>query len=106
MAMEIQSVSSMSPPLNPVMGTRVQAQPAPAREAEVDIQATLAKLEQVSLAFNRRLQFSFNKKLDQVVVKVIDRETDTVIKEIPPRELQIVHEKIREALGILFDVQI
>ena len=41
-----------------------------------------------------------------VVVKVIDRETDTVIKEIPPRELQIVHARIREALGALFDVQI
>jgi flagellar protein FlaG len=106
MAMEIQGISSQTVPIPVMAGARPQA-PAPrVEESEVDIEAALADLERVSLAFNRRLQFSVNKKIDQVVVKVIDRETETVIKEIPPRELQVVHERIREALGILFDVQI
>lgn len=70
------------------------------------LQAALTDLEGVSMAFNRRLKFSVNSKIDQVVVKVIDQETDTVIKEIPPKELQIVHERIREALGLLFDERI
>jgi len=60
-------------------------------------------VQQVSQAFNRRLSFALNEKLDQVVVKVIDSETDKIIKEIPPAELQHVHERIREVIGILFD---
>jgi flagellar protein FlaG len=73
---------------------------------DVDIGAAIQELTQVSMAFNRRLQFSLNEKLGEVVVKVIDKKTDKVIKEIPPKELQIVHERIREALGLLFDERI
>jgi flagellar protein FlaG len=40
------------------------------------------------------------------VVKVIDADTDKVIREIPPAELQHVHERIREVIGILFDERV
>ena len=61
------------------------------------------ELRDVTRAFNKRLSFSYNEELDQVVVKVIDRETETVIKELPPSELQRVHLRIKEAIGLLFD---
>ncbi len=38
-----------------------------------------------------------------MVVKVIDGNTDKVIKELPPKELQRVHMRIREAIGLLLD---
>lgn len=72
-------------------------------EPPVSMEAILADLVDVSAAFNKRLSFSINEKLDQVVVKVIDTDTDKVIREIPPKELQHVHERIREVIGILFD---
>ena len=53
--------------------------------------------------FNKRLKFSVNEELDQVVVKVIDAQTDRVIKEIPPEALQRLHVRIREAIGLLID---
>ncbi len=53
--------------------------------------------------FNKRLKFSVNEELDQVVVKVIDGKTDKVIKEIPPEVLQRLHVRIREAIGLLID---
>lgn len=56
--------------------------------------------------FNKRLRFTINRELEQVVVKVIDRETDKVIKEIPPEVLQRLHVRIREAIGLLFDESI
>jgi flagellar protein FlaG len=61
------------------------------------------ELRDVTRAFNKRLSFSYNEQLEQMVVKVIDRETDTVIKELPPSELQRVHMRIREAIGLLLD---
>jgi len=73
------------------------------RPEPVNMELVLSELQQVSQAFNRRLSFALNEKLDQVVVKVIDSETDKIIKEIPPAELQHVHERIREVIGILFD---
>jgi flagellar protein FlaG len=39
----------------------------------------------------------------QVIVKVIDKETDKVIKELPPEELQRLHRNIKEAIGLLYD---
>ncbi len=76
----------------------VQAPPEP-----VNIDLVFQELQQFSQAFNHRLSFALNEKLDQVVVKVIDSATDKIIKEIPPAELQHVHERIREVIGILFD---
>ncbi len=72
-------------------------------EPPVSIQAALNELSEVSAAFNKRLSFSLNEKLGMVVVKVIDTETDKVIREIPAAEVQHVHERIREVIGILFD---
>jgi uncharacterized FlaG/YvyC family protein len=72
----------------------------------VSIDVVLGDLSRVSAAFNKRLSFRMNEKLDQVVVKVIDTQTDKVIKEIPPAELQHVHERIREVIGLLYDEHI
>jgi flagellar protein FlaG len=69
-----------------------------------DLQSAIRDLQRVSEAFNRRLSFSLNEKLGQVVVKVIDNDTDKVVREIPPVELQHVYERIREVIGLLFDV--
>jgi flagellar protein FlaG len=76
------------------------------REPEVQITEATQELRSVSLIFNRRLEFEINRDLDQVVVKVIDRETDKVIKELPPEEIQRLHVRIREAIGLLVDEEI
>jgi len=74
-----------------------------ARQAEVDIDSTTADLERISLAFNKKLRFVVDRELEQVIVKVIDPATDKVIKELPPEELQRLHLKIKEMIGLLFD---
>jgi flagellar protein FlaG len=73
---------------------------------EIDINQITEDLRIVSQAFNRRLQFSINQELNQVVVKVIDRQTDKVIKELPFEELQRLHVRVREAIGLLIDEEI
>lgn len=74
-----------------------------AGEIPNDLKTAIRDLQRVSEAFNRRLSFSLNEKLGQVVVKVIDIDTDKVVREIPPTELQHVYERIREVMGLLFD---
>jgi flagellar protein FlaG len=76
------------------------------RKKNLEIEQYVKDLLNVSHAFNRKLKFSINRELNEVVVKVIDSETDKVIREIPPEELQKLHARIREAIGVLIDEQI
>lgn len=76
------------------------------KQPDIDVEQYLKDIIRITDTFNRKLKFTINRELNQVVVKVIDRETDKVIKEIPPEELQRLHIRMREALGLLFDEQI
>jgi len=67
------------------------------------IQTTAADLQRISTAFNKKLQFVVDHNSNEVVVKVIDKDTDKVIRELPPEELQRLHKNLREAIGLLFD---
>jgi len=60
-------------------------------------------LQKISHAFNKKLQFVVDQTSNQVIVKVIDKDTDKVIRELPPEELQRLHKNLREAIGLLFD---
>ncbi|MDR0669710.1 MAG: flagellar protein FlaG [Treponema sp.] len=68
-----------------------------------EISNIVKDLEQISLSFNRRLQFVVDHKSNEISVKVIDRATDKVIKVLPPEELQRLHSRIEETIGFLFD---
>jgi flagellar protein FlaG len=112
MSLDISAVNTAQY-IHPVIASQVKEPIAPKAvqpktdlmqsEPPVSIQAALNELSEVSAAFNKRLSFSLNEKLGMVVVKVIDTETDKVIREIPAAEVQHVHERIREVIGILFD---
>jgi flagellar protein FlaG len=71
-----------------------------------EIEATVKDLEHIGLAFNRRLKFVIDHESKEVTVKVIDNETDKVIKELPPEELQRLHQRIRDTMGFLFDQRV
>ncbi|MDR3193064.1 MAG: flagellar protein FlaG [Treponema sp.] len=68
-----------------------------------EISIAAENIEKVSLAFNKRLKFVVDHQSHEVTVKVIDEETDKVIKVLPPEELQRLHSRIRETIGFLLD---
>ena len=68
-----------------------------------EIKRATADVQNISLALNRRLQFVVDSESKEILIKVIDRETDKVIKVLPPEELQRLHSRIRETLGFMFD---
>ena len=91
---------------DPGSASRASTAEIPANPPDLSIDQIADDLEIVSRAFNRRLKFSINKELNQVVVKVVDAETDKVIKELPSEEVQRLHVRIREAIGLLIDEEI
>jgi len=78
----------------------------PAEKKTVEIQSAVHELEQVSLAFSRKLEFVVDHDSQEVIVKVIDSETDKVIKVLPPEELQRLHQRIKDTMGFLFDQRV
>lgn len=48
-------------------------------------------------------EFSYHEATKRVTIKVIDKETDEIIREIPPEESLEVLEKIWEMAGLLVD---
>ncbi|RQV98501.1 MAG: flagellar protein FlaG [Calditrichaeota bacterium] len=53
-----------------------------------------------------RFSYVLTDEVNRFIVKIIDRETDKVIKQVPSEELQKLHDNLQEALGILFDQEI
>ncbi|MDR2716542.1 MAG: flagellar protein FlaG [Treponema sp.] len=70
------------------------------------IHRVAADIEQVSQTFNKKLQFVVDHQSNEVIVKVIDKTTDKVIKVLPPEELQRLHRRLKEAIGFLFNEQV
>ena len=71
-----------------------------------DIRRVAADIAHVSQAFNKKLQFVVDQQSHEVIVKVIDKTTDKVIKVLPPEELQRLHRKLKETIGFLFNEEV
>ena len=71
-----------------------------------NVSRIVEQIQNISDMFDRKLSFQVNKDLDEVIVKVIDSNTDKVIREIPSAEIQKLQMRIKEALGLLFDESI
>jgi len=74
--------------------------------SSLGIQQIAADIAQISQTFNKKLQFIVDQQSNEVIVKVIDKTTDKVIKVLPPEELQRLHRKLKEAIGFLFNEQV
>ena len=71
-----------------------------------ELKRATADIEQVSLTFNKKLQFVVDHKSQEVIVKVIDKDTDKVVKVLPPEELQRLHRKLKETIGFLYNERV
>jgi len=68
-----------------------------------ELQELTAKLNKEMEPLNPDIKFHFNERIDDLVVNVIDKKTDRVIRKIPSDEAIKIMEKMRELVGALFD---
>ncbi|MDR2783332.1 MAG: flagellar protein FlaG [Treponema sp.] len=69
----------------------------------LDVGKAARDLERISSTLNKELRFIVDHKSHEIIVKVIDPETDKVVNILPPEELRRVHSRIKETIGVLFD---
>lgn len=95
---QTEATSSMTEEANAVDRTQQAEQNDKVTRAQPSVQETsneLAKalgLDQKST----RLEFNRDEDLDRVIVRVVDRDTDEVLREIPPEEVLRVAKAMRE----------
>ncbi len=81
----------------------VELQKTEEQRQRIDAEKYLKEIIKITETFNRKLKYSIDKDLGQVIVKVVDAETDNVIKELPPEELKRLYAKMKEAIGSIID---
>ena len=70
---------------------------------EKEIKKMTEDLNNAAASLNFSLNFQIHKKTGKLFVKVIDKNTHKVIKEIPSKSLLDFLSKFEEAVGALFD---
>jgi len=72
-------------------------------EIKKELQKIVEELNREMNPLNIDLKFKFNDKIDELTVMVIDKKTNKVIREFPPKEALKLMEKMKELVGMLFD---
>lgn len=86
-----------------IEGTEEAAAPTISREETEEL---VEALEELTETLQTKLNFSINETTNDIVVKVIEKESDTVIKQFPPEELLELQEKMMDLAGFLFDTDV
>jgi flagellar protein FlaG len=82
---------------------REAVQAASREDVEREVQQALKELKEINLSFNHKLKYTLNYDEHEIIVKVIDPDTDEVIKELPPLAMQKLHSRIQDFIGLLVD---
>lgn len=82
-------------------GTRKQQSEAPLSSEQT--KSLTEEIGRYLKDFNIQLDYSVEKKTGDLVVRVKDRDTGDVIRQIPPEALVKLREKLKELRGVLFD---
>lgn len=75
---------------------------ADAAEAKQIAEEVASGLNELVYELHRELRFSVDKDSGDTVIKVIDRETDEVVREIPSEEVMRMRKRLEEAQGVIF----
>jgi flagellar protein FlaG len=67
------------------------------------VEKVLSKINEMSTSQKRRLNFSYDERIEKIVVKVMEGNTEKVIRQIPSEELIRQSLKMDEIIGLLLN---
>lgn len=73
---------------------------------EEEIKTAIGSVNKALNPYDRKLEFSIHETTNIISVKVIDTNTDEVIREIPPEKILDMVAKLWEMAGIIVDKKI
>ncbi|KAF2957331.1 hypothetical protein AS159_09950 [Thermotoga sp. Ku-13t] len=80
------------------------------KEDSVDLSKTMESLrktfEKLSRFFKTEAQFTIERELNMIIIKIKDRETGEIVRQIPPEVAVKIAKNLQELIGILFDEKV
>jgi flagellar protein FlaG len=64
------------------------------------------KLNQVMDLFNYSIRFTLDDESKRMVVKVVNSETDEVVRQIPPKEMLQLMNRLDQVVGVILDEKV
>ena len=75
-------------------------------ETKVKVQEAVNKMNEMLEVNNSTSKFMYHEGLERYYVTVVDRETEEVVKEIPPKRLLDAYYEMQKMLGMIVDEKI
>jgi len=76
------------------------------QELEEDVKESVKDINEIVEKVKEDLAFEIHDETERMMVKVIDRKTQEVIKELPPEEMLDLTARIHEMVGLLIDEKV
>ena len=67
-----------------------------------ELESVVTEMNTVAQDLQRDLLFSVDEKNGGTFVKVIDKETDEIVREIPSKEIREIKSRLEEVAGLIF----
>ncbi len=68
-----------------------------------DIESAVETLNESLSSINVKREFKVEEQLNEVIVKLIDKDEDKIIKQIPSEEAIRLSKNIKEMVGLIYD---
>ncbi|PCI73336.1 MAG: hypothetical protein COB38_01165 [Gammaproteobacteria bacterium] len=88
---EIQNASTLQS-----VDTLENARPELLKTDKNEVNNQIEELQQFNQSINRSLQFKVDEELGVTIVRVVDKETDELIRQFPPEELINLSRRLKE----------
>lgn len=100
--------SSQVPPSRQIPGGLTQTQPWTSTAATSDGRSGDLRtlLQGFGLHLDVGIAYEIDRETKQVIIKVIDKGTKEVLRQIPPEELVKLSSALRHAFGLLFHAEV
>lgn len=70
------------------------------------IKQTVEEANDLMNRLDTKLEFSVDDSTNDTIVKIINKEKDELIRQIPPEEVLYLRQKLHELVGIIYDKEI
>ena len=101
-----QGSNSVSQPTNILDSSKTAQGIDNSEETKQKVQDAVSKMNEMLDLTNNTSKFMYHEGLDRYYVSVVDRETEEIVKEIPPKKLLDAFYEMQKMLGMIVDEKI
>ncbi len=76
---------------------------APSDVTSQDVTEFLDSFKDMSKTIQTKLNFTVHEENNEIIIKVIDKESNQLIRQFPSDEMLSIHDKMRDLTGFLFN---